>query len=439
MTPGYESWGRQPRVRQRAVRLHACPADLREVALPEGSVLPYGNGRSYGDSCLNPAGIVLDTRLLDRYLAFDEHTGVLRCEAGMQLAEIIRALLPRGWFVPVTPGTKYVTVGGCIANDVHGKNHHRAGTFGDHVRCFELVRSDGTRRTCSPTENADWFEATVGGLGLTGLITWVELQLKPVPGPHIYEESIRFPDLAAFFELSAESDALFEYTVAWIDCLARGRALGRGLFLRGDHTLRRATRRVPARKPLALPFTPPVSPLAAPVLRLFNEAYYRRQGSPVVRQVVDFDSFFYPLDGIANWNRAYGPRGLLQYQCVVPPAAGQSAVEAILGQVADARGGSFLGVLKVFGPRTPPGLLTFPREGVTLALDFPYRGRRTEQLLGRLDDIVLQVGGALYPAKDARMPPEVFDASFPDWEAFAPFIDPRFESAFLRRMKGGTK
>ena len=438
MTRAYESWGRLARVAQRGLRLAARPTDLRDVAPADDSMLPYGNGRSYGDSCLNPVGVVLDTRGMDRYLSFDAESGVLRCDAGVLLSELIETFGPRGWFVPVTPGTKFVTIGGCIANDVHGKNHHRNGTFGEHVLRFELLRSDGSSRVCSRTENPEWFAATVGGLGLTGLITWVEMRLRPIPGLHFAEESVRFGCLEEFFSLSEESDAEFEYTVAWIDCMARGRTLGRGLFLRGNHIAHDVRTNGKALH-FGVPFTPPISLVMGPTLRLFNEVYYRKQLRRCTRYVADYNAFLYPLDHIRNWNRIYGPRGMLQYQSVVPRDVSRAAVHELLRRISQARTGSFLAVLKMFADRPPVGLLSFPRDGATLTLDFPYQGERTEGLLATLDEVVMEAGGALYPAKDARMPPTVFAASFPSWPAFESFIDPRFTSAFLRRVRGASQ
>src|SRR5262245_57806098 len=234
MTSDHQSWGRYPAARQEIRYLR-----WKHEALPPPvcakSFLPYGNGRSYGDSCLNDGGVLLDTHGLDRFIAFDPETGILRCEAGVLLADILEFSVPRGWFVPVTPGTRFVTVGGAIANDVHGKNHHRAGTFGCHVRCFELLRSDGSRTVCSPRENRELFASTIGGLGLTGVIVWAEIVLIPVSGPLIAYEDIRFDGLDEYFELSSRLEEDYEYTAAWIDCLAAGKTLGRGIYTVGNH------------------------------------------------------------------------------------------------------------------------------------------------------------------------------------------------------------
>ena len=423
-----ESWGRWPRCTQRLLPLFDR---ARELPPFEGRALPRGQGRSYGDSCLNPDGTLLDARGLDRFIAFDPASGVLRAEAGTTLAQVLELVVPRGWFLPVTPGTRQVSLGGALANDVHGKNHHVAGTFGHHVRAFELLRSDGTRLHCTPEENAEWFGATCGGLGLTGLVTWVELQLRRIPGPALEVESLRFGALDEFFALSRESAGTHEYTVAWIDCLARGKALGRGHFLRADHV---AAPAAAPRRALTMPFVPPLSLVNRWSLRPFNALYYHRLRRARQHATVHYAPYFYPLDGIAHWNRMYGPRGFLQHQCVIPPDAARDAVAQMLGEIAHSGRGSFLAVLKEFGARPAPGLLSFARPGTTLALDFPHEGAATLALLERLDAIVAAAGGALYPAKDARMSPALFRAGFPRWAEFQRFVDPRFSSGFWRRV-----
>lgn len=426
-----QSWGRHPRVRQSLVALHDARVPLPAV---DGSLLPHGNGRSYGDSCLNPGGTVLHARGLDHFIAFDPATGVLRCEAGVLLAEILDVVVPQGWFLPVTPGTKFVTVGGAIANDVHGKNHGAAGSFGHHVRAFELLRSDGSRRTCRPDDGDGWFRATVGGLGLTGLVTWAELQLRRVQGPWMAGESVRFARLADYFELLAVAPDAHEYTVAWIDCLARGDRLGRGLLHRANHAPSLPGESAPAGgRGLAMPFTPPLSLVNGLSLRAFNTVLYHRQRGERVSRRQHYDGYFYPLDGVRDWNRMYGPRGFLQYQCVVPPATAADAIAELLRAISAAGQGSFLAVLKPFGARAPAGLLSFPRAGTTLALDFPNAGPRLHALLDRLDAITADAGGAVYPAKDARWPGHRFRAAFPQWQDFLPYLDPRFSSGFWRR------
>lgn len=429
--PG-QSWGRFPQARQ-----HVVPVTNRHDSLPctATSLLPYGNGRSYGDSCLNDGGTLLHSRGLDRFIHFDPCTGVLRCESGVLFSEILDLVVPQGWFLPVTPGTRFVTVGGAIANDVHGKNHHRAGSMGHHLQEFELLRSDGSRQRCAPDENAELFAATIGGLGLTGLITWASIQLRRISSPWMVAENIRFHDLSEFFALSAESDEDFEYVVSWIDCVAKGKALGRGLFSRANHAPAHPEQRprAPGRK-LGVPITPPLSLINPVSLRVFNQLYYHRQLKPVVRGVTHYEPFFYPLDGVTNWNRIYGPRGFLQYQCVVPPGDAEPVVAELMRTIVASGSGSFLAVLKQFGSQPSRGLLSFPRPGTTLALDFPNTGKSTFELLDRLDDIVAAAQGAVYPAKDARMGGERFRKYFDRWQAFEPFIDPRFSSSFWRRV-----
>lgn len=427
-----ESWGRYPRVEQETVALSW--RDEAERALRRGPVLPHGLGRSYGDSCLNEGGTLLLTRGLSRFLAFDPERGVLRCEPGVSLAEILDFALPRGFFLPVTPGTKFVTVGGAIANDVHGKNHHADGTFGRFVRRFELLRSDGRRLVCGPDENEALFRATIGGLGLTGLIAWAEIQLRPVRGPLILQESIKLRGLEDFFRVNEDSERDWLYTVAWIDCLARGRKLGRGIYYRGNHASASGGRAKRRRGPrLHMPFDAPDFLLGEAGVRLFNFLYYRKQLRSRALATIDYEPFFYPLDAVGGWNRIYGKRGLLQWQCVVPDP---DVVVRLLETISRSRQGSFLVVLKTFGGLESPGMLSFPRPGITLALDFPNLGERTFALLDRLDALVAESGGALYPAKDARMSPELFARSFPRLASFAPLVDPAFSSSFWRRVRG---
>lgn len=427
MTVVGTSWGRYPGARQQVVPVHWRDTTLTDVP---GSLLPYGNGRSYGDVCLNDGGTLLHTRGLDRFIAFDEQTGVLRCEAGALFSDILAFAVPRGWFLPVVPGTQYVTVGGAIANDVHGKNHHRAGTFGEYVQRFELLRSDGSRAICSREENPELFVATIAGLGLTGLIVWAEITLRRIPGPWMDSETLAFNGLAEFFTLSSASADSHEYTVAWIDCAGAGPTFGRGLFIRANHAA--GAHDPPGRLPLRAPFTPPVPLINRVTLRAFNALYFH--GTRRGKATVPYQPYFFPLDAVGDWNRIYGPRGFLQYQCVVPPAAAESATDELLRVIGASGQGSFLAVLKVFTDRAAAGILSFPRAGTTLALDFPNRGSETFGLLERLDDIVVAAGGAVYPAKDARLRGDRFRRYFPRWQELLPHVDPRFSSGFWRRV-----
>ncbi|MBC8130516.1 MAG: FAD-binding oxidoreductase [Rhizobiaceae bacterium] len=399
----------------------------------QGAVLPYGNGRSYGDSCLNDHGTLIDSRASARILSFDPETGLVEAEAGLLLSEVTRLAAPHGWFLSVTPGTQFVTLGGAVANDVHGKNHHVRGTFGRWVRAFRLERSDRGPLDCSLGENTDLFRATIGGMGLTGLILRVTLQLLKVPSLSIDETTTRFDALADYFRLAEEADGRHEYAVAWIDSLASGASLGRGHLIAGDHAAEGSLDGT-ARPPLtSIPFTPPVSPLRGLALKAFNEVYFRKSPAGTSRRSVAFDGFFYPLDRIGAWNRLYGPNGLHQHQSVVPFQDAERVVRALLECAGHHRQGSFLTVLKRFGPAESPGLLSFARPGYTLTLDFPHRGTRTLALLDELDALVVSAGGAVNPYKDSRMAPQTFAASFPEWRALEAMRDPAVLSDFWRR------
>src|SRR5258706_13628737 len=436
-----QSWGRYPKVQHSQVQSIYWRSELPDLSGFEQPVLPYAYGRSYGDSCLNDGGTLLRTAGLDRFVSLDPKSGILRCEAGVTLGEILRLVVPRGLFLPVVPGTKHVSVGGAIANDIHGKNHHRAGTFGCHVTCFELLRSNGERLVCSPSQNSELFRATIGGLGLTGIILLAEFRLKPIVNPYIDMDHIRFASLDEFFAISAESDQDYEYTMSWVDILIGGDNLCRGIFMRGNHNQSRelASKPVKKRLPLALPFNFPSFVLNTLTVKTFNELFYHAQLSKRSHKVVSYDPFFYPLDSVHEWNRMYGKRGFLQYQFVVPFEVAHDAMKEILARIRYSGEGSFLTVLKKFGDVQSPGMISFPRPGLTLALDFAFSGTKTRQLLEDLDNIVRQSGGAVYPAKDARMSAESFQAFFPRWQEFSQYVDPHFSSSFWRRVSFSKK
>jgi FAD/FMN-containing dehydrogenase len=425
------SWGR---IFDGLYETSALNSRYDELQESSQTFLPYGNGRSYGDSCLNKGGVAIKTQALDRFIAFDPSTGVLSCEAGVLLCEILRLVVPQGWFLTVTPGTRFVTVGGAIANDVHGKNHHVVGTFGCHVRQFELMRSDGQRLNCSPTNNADYYAATIGGLGLTGLVTFAELQLRRIGNPWLDVETIRYESLNEFFDLCDASDLDYEYTVSWVDCSGQGKRLGRGLFMRGNHAPRGAAFGKYSPRTRAFPFTPPISMVNSLTLATFNSVYYHKQLAKQVRQVQHYEPFFYPLDGLLEWNRMYGFNGFYQYQCVIPKKYGNGAIAELLKAIAKSGMGSFLAVLKVCGDLESPGMLSFPMPGVSLALDFPNRDKPLHHLFMQLDTIVNAAYGRLYPAKDARMPGSLFRAGYSRWQEFTKYVDPRFSSSFWRRI-----
>jgi FAD/FMN-containing dehydrogenase len=434
--PDITSWGRVIRQPQRVARpafrdaIGTCVA-----ARPEAKTcLAVGLRRSYGDSCLNGDGALIETTRLDRLIAFDPEIRTLRAEAGASLSDILSLVVPHGLFLPTTPGTRFVTLGGAVANDVHGKNHHRAGAFGRHVRAIGLLRGDGRRLVLSPTEEPDLFAATIAGLGLTGVIEWVEIGLVPIPSARLDVESIRFASLDGFWDLARASVDTHEHTVAWIDSTAKGATLGRGIFVRANWRDDDDLMPHQDRSWMQLPIDAPSFLLNVSTVRAFNEFYFWQAGSRERTSVAHYERYFYPLDTITNWNRLYGHPGFYQYQCVVPAAAQEGAVSALLGEIGSSGEVSFLAVLKTFGDFPSPGLLSFPRGGATLALDFPNRGARTLLLMERLDAIVRDAGGALYPAKDGRMSAAMFRAGYPNWEKFSAQIDPVCGSDFWRRM-----
>jgi FAD/FMN-containing dehydrogenase len=426
------SWGRLSREAHNVRHLthrHRLPQQLAS----EAPGLAYGMGRSYGDVCLNPGGTLWKTTGLDRFIALDETTGRLTCEAGVLLRDIQRLMVSRGWILPVTPGTQMVTAGGAIANDVHGKNHHRLGSFGDSVCALRLVRTDGQVIDCGPDHEPGWFAATVGGLGLTGVIAEAEIQLRRIPGPWLDTVTVPYRNLDEFFELADGSEADWEHTVSWIDCMnSQG---GRGIFMRGNPA-DVGERRPPRPHQRTLPFTPPFSLVNRLSLKPFNFCYYHVNRLKAGKAIVHYEPFSYPLDNLLEWNRMYGPKGFYQYQSVVPREHGKEAIAAMLKAIADSGEGSFLAVLKTFGQRPSLGLLSFPRPGVTLALDFPNRGNRTHRLFERLDAIVREAGGRLYPAKDARMPRDLFESGYPRLPEFLSYRDPGISSALSRRLMG---
>ena len=426
------SWGRLPGCEQR-IEPAAGVEVLAGLMQRNDATLPVGLGRSYGDSGIAAGGTGIGLTGLDEIGVPDPHSGRITCEAGASLAQILDALHGTGWTLPVVPGTKQVTVGGAIANDVHGKNHHSAGTFGGHVISLELLRSGGERLHCSAAGNNDWFELTIGGLGLTGIITRVELQLCRSQGNWFNVSYSSFDNLAEFFDLSVELTPGHEFTVAWFDCAASGDKLGRGIFMAGD-AAGRQEEGTPKRRWFGLPFTPPVSLVNHPSVTAFNQCYFTRyrrlQGKPVRQHR---DPFLFPLDSISNWNRIYGPRGFQQFQCVIPEDDEQDAIQALLNEISSSGMGSFLAILKQFGDRPSPGLMSFPLPGTTLALDFPQRPGLRE-LLDRLDAIVASAGGRIYPAKDAHMSAAHFRQFYPSWERLEQYRDPALCSRFWKRV-----
>jgi len=432
----FESWGRYPNYGANIIPLN-WQGDYPAVASSfHNGVLPVGMGRSYGDVCLLKEGNLVVTTGMNRLIAFDPETGLLTAEAGITLAQILDFAVPRGFFLPVSPGTKYVTLGGAIANDIHGKNHHTAGTFGRHITQFELVRSDGTRKLCSPTENADWYAATIGGLGLTGLISWAALRLKPIVSRKIDYEGIQFHGIDEFLALTEQSKDI-EYTVSWVDATSTGKNFARGIFMQGDHSTKRDTLH-PSRKPkLVFPFNAPGFALNRLSVGLFNTAFFHKQIHQRAVSEQDYEPFFYPLDKVLHWNRMYGKRGLLQFQSVIPWDNAREGTIALLKEVSKSGLASFLAVLKAFGDVPSPGLMSFPKPGITLALDFPIKPDRSFPLFARLADMTREFGGRLYPAKDAAMTAPQFQAFYPQWQQLARYRDPLLTSSFWERVTAG--
>lgn len=411
-----------------------APAWENTVSVINGLYLPTGMSRSYGDVAIVDGASTISSLGMNRFLNFNTDTGVLVCEPGVLLKDIQEVFVKQGWMLHVTPGTALVTVGGAIANDIHGKDHHLAGTFGDHVLGFTLLRSDGSSRHCSATENSDFFRATIGGLGLTGFITNVSLQLKRVAGPYFETEVIPYYSLSEFFELSRQTeDEGWQASVSWFDCSTS--KAGRGSFTRGNVSDRKFDAAADKKGVgLSVPFTPPISLINKFTLDVFNTGYFQLQKAGAGKRVVHFKEFYYPLDGVANWNRIYGPKGFFQYQSVIPMEHAEAATDEMLRVIKASGQGSFLAVLKTFADRKPAGMLSFARHGVTLALDFPNRGTKTEALMQSLDRIVSEAGGALNPSKDARMSRELFVAGFPGLEEFKRYRDPKAVSNFSRRV-----
>lgn len=382
-------------------------------------MIARGLGRSYGDVAMNPSLTLVGTGR-NRILSFDEKTGQLTAQGGLSMAEILEVFVPRGWFPPVTPGTKFVTLAGLVAVDAHGKNHHIHGSFGDHVSWFDLQCADHVVRRCSRTENTSLFNATLGGCGLTGNILTVSLALLAVPSAFIVQRTLPAPDLDAAIEIF-ETHQQATYSVAWIDCLATGAARGRSLVLLGEHAGAADLSGTNAgnpfyfqkRKAKRMPFDAPSWALNRYTIRAFNHLYYRAGSTGPEQRIVDYDTYFYPLDAIHDWNRLYGRQGFAQYQCAFPLAASRDGLIALLDEISSAGMGSFLAVLKRFGPGAHERPLSFPIEGYTLALDFALSpGALT--LMTALDEIVCRYGGRLYLAKDSRMTQATFEAGYPD-------------------------
>jgi decaprenylphospho-beta-D-ribofuranose 2-oxidase len=443
-TQSLSGWGRYP--------VESChvfrPEKRSEVAatLASGlqpSYIPRGLGRSYGDAALNENAGVIWPVLLNRFLSFDSATGVLECESGVSLAEIIQYFLPRGWFLPVTPGTKFVTVGGAIAADIHGKNHHKDGSFSNFVLDFRLLAPTGEVLLCSPAAHPEIFWATVGGMGLTGVVLSARLQLRRVDSAYVFVDFHKAPNLEDALTTMEASDERYEYSVAWIDGIATGKTMGRSVLMRGNHA---PAAELPARVRHALAAPTghqwnlfldfPSGALNRLTVKAFNTAYYAIHHT-APRQLVGLEKFFYPLDAINQWNRMYGKRGFVQYQIALPQASGRAGLRTILDRLSRSGRASFLAVLKRFGD-AGPGLLSFPMRGYTLALDIPA-ARGLVPFIHELDRMTLDHGGRIYLAKDALLQAGDFATMYPQLESFRALqrkLDPKrlFSSSLARRL-----
>jgi decaprenylphospho-beta-D-ribofuranose 2-oxidase len=404
-------WGRYPTIDAQVLlpQTQSVCVDLLEG---NQIVLPRGMGRSYGDSA--NSSTVIQSDYLDHFIEFNELTGVLTCEAGVSIREILQLIVPKGWFVPVTPGSSFVSIGGAIASDVHGKNHHLSGTFSEHLLSFDLMLGAGEIVSVTKDSHPDLFRATCGGMGLTGMILTASIQLKSIKSSQLRQTTIKASCLEAVCE-QFEANHASTYSVAWIDCLASGKQLGRSLLMLGEHILD-GTLELEREKSLNMPIDMPSSILNHYSIKAFNSLYYHRIFSKTKTELVSFESYFYPLDAISHWNRLYGKAGFVQYQFVLPKTVGVKAMKKILEVIVSSGKGSFLAVLKAFGTANQ-NFLSFPIEGYTLALDFKM-SEETVKLIKLLDSMVVEAGGRIYLTKDALMTEISFKKTYPQWERF---------------------
>jgi decaprenylphospho-beta-D-ribofuranose 2-oxidase len=416
------NWGNFP-VMESEEKSFSFSEQIKDSLNQTASIIARGNGRCYGDASLEK--YTLSTLKYDKILFFDVEQGIFECQSGITLDKILEVIVPKGWFLPVTPGTKYITVGGAVASDVHGKNHHVDGSFSAHVLEMDVLLSSGETLTCSTTQYPDLFWATCGGMGLTGIITRVKFDLKKIETSYIRQKQIKAENLEEVLRLFDENQH-YTYSVAWIDCLKKGKNFGRSILMLGEHAglqdldakQRTEPLKVPAKKQISFPFNLPSFVLNQYTVKAFNFLFYGKNFKKEINNVVSYEPFFYPLDAILNWNRGYGKKGFLQYQFVLPLESKQGLIE-ILQRISNAGMGSFLAVLKVFGEQND--LISFPKKGYTLALDFPVRNNLFP-FLDELDKIVMQYNGRLYLSKDARMKADVFWKSYENANKFQEII-----------------
>lgn len=423
------NWGNYPAI-EAEEKSFAFKEQLSEIIHNKEGVIARGNGRCYGDASL--ANTIISTLKFNKIISFDTSKGIFECEAGIRLDEILEIIVPEGWFLPVTPGTKFITVGGAVASDIHGKNHHVDGSFSRHVLEMDVVVANGDTITCSDTLHSDLFWATCGGMGLTGIITRIKFDLKKIATAYIKQKQIKAENLDDVIRLFDEYKD-YTYSVAWIDCLKKGKHFGRSILILGEHAsiedLPEAKRKepllLPKKKQITFPFNLPSFVLNSFTVKAFNFLYYSKNTKREINNVVPYEPFFYPLDAILHWNRGYGKKGFVQYQFVLPMDSKDGLIE-ILKKISSQGLGSFLAVLKIFGHQND--LISFPHEGYTLALDFPVR-KGLFSFLDELDKVVQQYGGRIYLSKDARMKPSMFWETYPNAEKFTDIVK-KYNPAF---------
>ena len=412
------NWGNYPAL-ESDEKFFSFEEQVKELVRSSEHFIPRGNGRCYGDASL--ADETINTLKYDKILSFDTDNGIFESQSGLTLDSLLEVIVPKGWFLPVTPGTKFITVGGAVGSDIHGKNHHVDGSFSNHVLSMDILLADGRTVTCTPDREKDLFEATCGGMGLTGLIMTVKFRLKKIESSYIKQKQIKANNLEEIIALFDQYKH-YTYSVAWIDCLKKGKNFGRSILILGEHakleelseSRKKDPLKLPKKKQIPFPFNLPSWILNTFTIQVFNFLYYNKNYKKEINNIVSYEPFFYPLDAFANWNRGYGKMGFVQYQFVLPLEAKQGLIE-ILNRISEKGMGSFLAVLKVFGRQE--SLISFPKQGYTLALDFPVR-KGLFEFLDELDQIVLQYGGRIYMSKDARMQPGVLAAGYERLDEF---------------------
>ncbi len=408
MKPDYKqkvtNWGNFPVV-EKEMKSEDSSAKIKEYVRNHNDIIARGNGRCYGDASLSEN--IFSTKRLNKFISFDRLNGVIECESGVLLSDVLEVIVPQGYFLFVTPGTKFISIGGAIASDVHGKNHHAEGCFSEYVIEFSLLNEKGEILNCSRTENSEKFWATIGGMGLTGIILSAKFKLKNIESSFIRQESVKAENLDEIFTLFDQSEC-WTYNVAWIDCLQKGKNLGRSIMMRGEHAFKHELPIKLQQNPLKLkknsspsiPFYFPNFVLNNFTVKLFNLLYFFKQSKKENKNFVHYEPFFYPLDIVSDWNRIYGKNGFIQYQMVIPKKNGKEGMKKILETIAKSGNGSFLAVLKLFGKNNPDAYNSFPMEGYTLALDFKVNSK-LRKLVEQLDAIVEEFGGRIYLTKDS--------------------------------------